>query len=182
MDNEPFSIRDGAPGDIAAIVRFIFQHGPNEWNYLPEDGVRENVGSIATGKTRAVLAFTAGELIGVVTYETGHRYPQYQPPGRREAEHGYLSEAVVHRAYTGQGIGTRLLHTAIERLFQQGMREVYTMRHKDNIPSRRMMEKCGMEVIDEYYDPDIRPTGSRHTVITRIIAKEDKSDAYLRQH
>ena len=172
MSNEEFVIRDGTPEDIAALQKLLLEHGQNPWNHLPHDEVLLHVGGIATGKTHAVLAQIRDAIIGVVTYEIGRRYPQYQPPERQESEHGYLAEAVVHRDHAGKGIGTQLLRAAIARLLERDIREVYAMRHADNIPSGRMMEKSGMKVVDEFDDPEIRPSGSRRTAVSRIIAEE----------
>lgn len=173
MSNDQISIREGRTEDIAIIQQLILEHGPNPWNHLPEDEVRHHVEGIATEITFAVLALIHNSVIGVVTYEIGRRYPQYQPSEKQDNDHGYLAEAVVHRKYAGKGIGTQLLKAAIERLLQQGIHEVYAMRHADNIPSGRMMEKSGMKVVDEFDDPEIRNSGSRRTSVSQIIVLEN---------
>ncbi len=109
--------------------------------------------------------------MGVVTYEVGHRYPHYQPPSRHDSEHGYIAEVVTHSDHRGRGIGPLLLGAAIEDLTRKpvSMQEIYAMRHADNIPSKQMMEKCGMVPVEELPDPEIRPTGSRKTVVMRFM-------------
>ncbi len=158
---------------IPDIENLLFEHGSNEWNHLPEDDVRRHVGAIASGNTLAVIAASSkvDGIIGVVTYELGHKYPQYQPEGRRDSEHGYIAEAVVHPDFTGRDIGTALLSSAIRDLTEAGLREVYAKRHADNIPSKRMMEKAGMVIVDEFADPEIRPTGSRRTAVMRFVVE-----------
>lgn len=162
-------LREGTPADISVVERFLFEHGPNQWNHLPEDEVRAHVAGIVTGDTMAILAESDGIVVGVTTYEIGSFYPQYQPQGRKDSEHGYLSEVVTHSKYAGRGVGTRMISEAIERLAARGIKEVYAKRHADNGPSGRMMEKAGMVVVDEFDDPEIRLTGSRKTSVTRII-------------
>ena len=156
--------------DIPSIEELILEHGPNEWNHLPEAELREYLAAIATGDVRAIYAFSKPQqlTVGVVTYDIGHRYPQYQALGREYEEHGYVSEAVTHKDFKGRSIGPTALEAAIKDLTSSGLQEVYAMRHSDNEPSRRMMEKVGMVLVDEFDDPDIRPTGSRRTAVMRF--------------
>jgi ribosomal protein S18 acetylase RimI-like enzyme len=156
--------------DIPAIESLILGHGPNDWNYLPKDAIHEHLAKIATGSTLAILAFSKPKqlTVGAVTYEIGSYYPQYQEADRMEVPHGYIAEAVVHADFIGRGIGSMLLGSVIEDLAGSGIEEVYAMRHSDNDPSRRMMEKAGMVMVDEFDDPDIRTTGSRRTAVMRF--------------
>lgn len=161
------------PEAIPAIEDLLFRQGPNEWNHLPEEYVQRHLAGIATGDTFAVVAFSKPrqETVGVVTYEIGQRYPLLQPPNRRKANHGYIAEAVVHSDFAGRGLGTDLFKSAIGDLVDQGIQEIYAMRHADNDPSRRMMEKSGMVMAAEFDDPEIRPTGSQRTAIMRFSAE-----------
>lgn len=171
----------GVPAEAAhipAIEELMLGHGPNEWNHLPPDTIKDYLSGIATGAAFGVVAMVTGrggQLLGVATYDIGHRYPQYQPEGRESEPHGYVSEVVVHRDQTRVGLGTDLFRAAIESLtstkkpWGHGLLEVYAMRHTDNVPSGRMMEKSGMVVVDEFPDPDIQPTGSRSTTVTRFM-------------
>ncbi len=168
-----WSMREATQLDIPAVAELILAHGPNDWNYLPEDEVHSHVDGLGDGTTHAVIAETDGELIGVVTYEIGQHYPQYQPSGREHTPHGYIAEAALHRNYVGMSIGTVLCGQAIQLMVtNHGVKEVYAMRHADNAPSGSMMSKNSMETIDEFDDPDRRPTGSRRTVVTRFIAPD----------
>jgi len=155
--------------DISAIEDLILKYGPSDWNYVPEEAIREHLAGIATGTVLAILAFSKPKqlIVGVATYEIGHRYPQHQPPGRVGAAHGYIAEVVVHADFAGRGIGSFLLGSAVQDLANGGMHEVYAKRHADNVPSRRMMEKVGFILVDEFDDPDIRTTGSRRTAVMR---------------
>jgi hypothetical protein len=42
------------PQHMAALGELIRTHGPNAWNWLPEDGVREHLSEIAQGHAHAV--------------------------------------------------------------------------------------------------------------------------------
>lgn len=171
MSNSEWLVREATPLDMPAVTELVLVHGQNEWNYLPEDEVHRHVDGLDSGKTHAVVAETDSGLVGVVTYEIGQFYPQYQPAGKKRINHGYIAEAAVHKSFVGQGIGTTLCGRAIQLLIDNhGVKEVYAMRHADNISSGTMMDKSSMEVIDEFDDPDRRPSGSRRTVVTRYTA------------
>jgi len=160
------------PDDVATIAELIIDDGPNQSNYLSEDDIRQNEGKIVTRATRAVLAVDEDRIIGVITFERGRHFPEYQPIGREDSITGYVAEAVVARDRVGRGIGSTLLEAAIAQLTSDGdVREVYAIRHSDNLPSERMMEKCGMVHIDEFDHPEIRLNGSRRSVVTRFMVE-----------
>lgn len=170
MSRLEYQLREATARDIYAITNLMLGQGPNQWNYLPEEWVRKHVGDIACRKTFAIVAMLNRRLVGAVTYEVGQHYPQYQPRKREGCPHGYIAELVVDSRHTGRGIGTELLRTAIIELGRvHDVKEVYAMRHADNAPSGRAMEKCGMKIVDEFDDPGIRPSGSRRTVVVRIF-------------
>ena len=172
-ENE-LKITSACSDDIKNITHFILKYGPNMWNYLPEESVRNHVSKISTKETHAVIAKTNNILIGVITFEIGIFYPQYQKEHEKTKEHGYISEAVVHSEYRGKGIGPILLRQAISILksiqipMHMPIHTIYAMRHVDNIPSYKMMTKCDMELIDDFDDFEVRTSGSRKTAIHQI--------------
>ncbi len=95
--------------DIPALIAFLYEHGVNEWNHLPEGPITAHLNRIADGAAQAVLAECAGKLIGFVSSEIGGTMARYQPDARRTEPHGIIHEAVVHRDHVGQGIGSQLL-------------------------------------------------------------------------
>jgi len=171
MEQE-LSIRKAGPEDTDSIRDLILTHGPNEWNYLPEDDVIEHVEGICDGEVFAVVADMRGQIVGVVTYEIGIHYPQYQPDGRQDEAQGYISEAVVHSDHVGRGIGSKLCSEAVEDMFAIGTKEIYAKRHEENEASAGMMRKSGFREVDTFPDPSIRPTGSRRTTVTRLMRDE----------
>lgn len=150
---------------MPALEAFIFDHGANPWNWLPVDGIREHLQDIASGLAQGLLAFDGDTLAGAVTYCRTHDYAKYQSAELTGSEHGYISEAVVHRDYAGKGLGARLLSGAVDDLRAQGMREVYIDRHEENLASAGMMRKCGFVVIDTYVDTRRNRTGSGRTTV-----------------
>lgn len=167
--NERILIRNATAADVSRMHAFIFEHGQNAWNFLPADDVAAHLGAIADGRTRAVLAESEGELLGFVTFMVARSMAQYQSRERVGYPHGYVGEAVVHRAHAGKGLGSRLLKEALSRLSDDGYKEIYIERHEENQASAGMMRKAGFTEVATFDDPQRRSSGSRRTTVCRII-------------
>ena len=160
-----FEIRQAQARDIDNLCALILEHGPNPWNYLPEAEVREHLQGIADGVVQAVLVEREGELLGFVSYRLTSHFARHQPETRRGQLHGYICEAVTHRAVAGQGLGSRLLQQAAMQLGEQGVSDIYIDRHEQNAASAGMMGKAGFVEVETYVDPQRRPNGSGRTTL-----------------
>ncbi len=158
--------REAVHHDIAMMQEFIFEHGKNPWNFLPEDEVRAHIAEIAAKKIQAYLAEVNGECIGFVCFYLGlpSSCQKYEESEKNKV--AYLSEIVVHRDYVGQGIGSQLINTLKGYLIASNVVRLYAERHADNISSSKVMRKTGFKIVDEYNDEKRRPTGSKRTVVT----------------
>lgn len=161
-------IRKAQTGDIDGLCALLFDHGANPWNHLPRDEVRAHLQGIAEGAVQALLAERQGALLGLVSFQLSRAFERYQPAGRRGQVHGYICEAVVHRALAGQGLGSRLLGQALRLLAEQGVSDIYIDRHEENAASAGMMRKAGFLEIETYADPRRRPHGSGRTTLCRL--------------
>lgn len=162
-------LRSATPDDIPALQSLLFDHGTNEWNHLPPEEVKAHVNTIAEGSVRGVVAEEAGEVVGIMTYEVGIFYPEYE--ASPDTRHGYVAEGVVHRDRVGRGIGVQLMEEVIRVLANEGIRHIYAKRHEENPFSKRLLEKTGFEEVATFDDPLIRPTGSRRTTVCRYVIK-----------
>ena len=151
--------------DLPALHDLIFDHGANVWNYLPEDAIGEHLDDIAQGRAHGVLALEQGQLIGAVTFGLSTDFDHYLPEPARGTPQGYVSEAVVRRDRTGQGLGTRLLRQALVELGKLGAELVFIDRHEENLASAGMMLRAGFVEIETYPDPKRRPHGSGRTTV-----------------
>ncbi|OGB32301.1 MAG: hypothetical protein A3F78_16825 [Burkholderiales bacterium RIFCSPLOWO2_12_FULL_61_40] len=156
------------PQHVVALGELIQTHGPNVWNWLPEDGVQEHLRDIELGHAHAVLALEDGVLLGAVTFCRTQGFQRYQPPERSGAEHGYVCEAVVRRDQAGRGLGAQLLRAAVQTMQTWGLQEVYIDRHEENAASAGMMRKAGFVEIDTFAEPNRRPHGSGRTTVCRL--------------
>lgn len=161
----PIVYRQAQNVDSALLYTFIFEHGQNLWNYLPEAGIRQHVSELNRGETGGVLAFCGQELIGLLTFYLNRGLPQWLHVRISHRRYGCLAELVVHRDFTGRGIGTALTETVTAILEEQNVSVIFAERHEQNAASARVLEKAGFEVLATYYDPQRRPGGSRNTSV-----------------
>ncbi|MBU1822023.1 MAG: GNAT family N-acetyltransferase [Bacteroidetes bacterium] len=160
-------LRPARPADILPVQNLIFEHGVNEWNHLPEKEVIAHLLAIMEGKVRGIVAEENGKIVGIMTYETGIFYPDYEPSPDRV--HGYIAEGVVHRDLVGHGVGRAMLNEVLAAFAQQGITHIYAKRHEENPFSGRLLEKAGFEIVATFYDPEVRPNGSRRTTVCRYV-------------
>ncbi len=160
--------RNATASDIDPMIEFIFAHGKVfDLNVLPEPDTQNHIKDIATGKTKAVIAYDDTQMLGFATYHETRDFARYQLTGREDEPQGYINEVVVHQNHSGRGIATSLMKEATNRLFTEGYREIYVWRHADNQASAGMMLKSGFEIIDTFDDPKNRLVGSRKTTVSR---------------
>lgn len=159
------SIRPAVAGDVPALCAFIFEHGPNPWNFLPQEAVREHLHGIVEGAVQALLVERGGQLAGFVTFLHASSFSVYQPEARRDLPQAYIGEAVVRRDLAGQGLGSSLLNAAVAALVEQGIHDIYIERHEENQGSAGMMRKAGFAERLTFDDPQRRASGSRRTTL-----------------
>ena len=142
----------------------LFEHGANQWNYLPEDDVEQELDDVAGGRAIAVVAESADILIGIAaSYPAFIRFPDYTSAEMKLDEVGYIGDVVVHREYVGRGIGTKLLEQVMSKLSEINILSVYIDCHEENLASRQMMKKAGFVEVATYVDHERRAVGSRKT-------------------
>jgi len=161
-------IRSAKTEDIPMLKGFIFEHGQNEWNYLPREEVLAHLSKIEIHEVQALIAEEAGTCLGFCSFnkELPEKCLRYIPTGKNK--NAYLAEVVVHKSHSGKGIGSELVEAAKNVLKMQDIQALYAVRHTDNLGSAGMMRKSGFEVIAEFDDFEIRTSGSRRTSITRV--------------
>ena len=155
--------------DVDEMYELLMQHGPNQWNYLPEDGVAAELENVVDGKAIALLAELDSHIIGfAVTYPGYMRFPEHMHSDVVVEKVGYIGNVVVHKDYAGKGIGTILLEQAKVALLERGVSEVHIDCHEENLASRGMMKKAGFVKLALYSDPKRRSSGSRKSWVGRF--------------
>lgn len=156
-----YTLRPAQPAEASLMEALLRQHGPNPWNYLPDDGVRQHFADLAEGRAEALLASTsAGEIAGFVTW-----LPRHPDPERlaREPNSSYIGEALVLPAHAGKGLGGVLLRAVRDRLLAAGKSPLYIERHEENAASAGMMRQGGFVPLRTFDDPVRRSHGSQRT-------------------
>jgi L-amino acid N-acyltransferase YncA len=154
---------------LRGLQAFIFEHGANEWNWLPVAGIEFHMRDIAAEDAYALLAMDGDQLLGAITYCSTQDFARYQSAERRDAEHGYVCEVVVRRDQTGRGLGVQLLEQAVQALRSEGLQEIYIDRHEENAASAGMMRRAGFMELETFAEPERRPNGSGRTTVCRRV-------------
>lgn len=74
---------------------------------------------------------------------------------------------VIHPDYYNQGYATEAVSAAIKNLFARGFREVTAGAFEENKASIRVMQKCGMQLLDKTEEIDYRET-THHCVFYAV--------------
>ena len=152
------------------MFALLTEHGPNQWNFLPEDGVKSEMQDVADGRAAAILAKDGEKIVGfAVAYPGLIRFPKLTTSKLDQSKFGYIGDVVVHPNYSGRGIGSSLLNQAKAFLSASGVVEVHIDCHEENAASRGMMRKAGFEELATFHDPDRRFVGSRRTWLGQSI-------------
>ena len=162
--------RQAALEELADVKALLWDQGPNEWNYLIEEGVDAEFELIEQGSAVAMVAVDSlgadsNPIIGFAILMDGKVSPDYLTKYYALNELCYIGDVVVSSAYSGQGIATKLLECCIEKSKEKRATVVLIERHEENLASAGMMRKAGFQVVDTFHDPEKRSAGSRKTSI-----------------
>ncbi|WP_137169154.1 GNAT family N-acetyltransferase [Marinomonas sp. FW-1] len=153
--------------ELFELKKLLWNQGPNEWNYLTEEGVDAEFTLIEQGSAAAMVAVDSDkeQIIGFAVLIDGSVSPDYLTKYSALNEFCFIGDVVVSQAYSGQGIATKLLECCIKEAKEKQVQTVLIERHEENLASAGMMRKAGFQVVDTFYDPDKRSSGSRKTSV-----------------
>jgi ribosomal protein S18 acetylase RimI-like enzyme len=157
--------RTATLAELADVKALLWDQGPNQWNYLTEEGVEAEFALVEQGSALVMVAVDNEQIIGFAVLMDGEVGLDTLSQYCTLSEICYIGDVVVSNVYAGQGIATRLLQLCIEKSKQKGAHAVWIERHEENLASAGMMKKAGFQVVDTFYDPDKRSAGSRNTSI-----------------
>jgi len=160
-----FNYRNAVSEEFDFLKSFIFKHGPNTWNYLPEDGINKTFALLADNHGEVLVACEGDTIVGLAIFF----YPSALPEKFQQYTHSepaiYIAEVVVHSDYSGRGIGSQLLHKIIAKASDLGARKILLDRHEENAASAGMIRKAGFAEICTFSDLARRHSGSRKTTV-----------------
>lgn len=150
--------------DFEQMKNILFRDGLNEWNYITDESIEQQFQLIRDKRALAVLA-EESEITGFAILIFKEACPSQLSQYSNLSTMAYINDVVVNINYSGKGIGSRLLHKAIELAKKAQCEKVYIARHEENLASAGMMRKASFQIVDTYYDPNKRTTGSRNTSV-----------------
>ncbi len=130
------TIRPAGPGDETAIVRLVREMaaGDDEVSPVDEHYVRHFLASPVSG---ALLAVDDGEAVGLLSYAL--------TPGLfHAADSGLIELLMVTGARRGEGIGRRLVETALRRFEEAGCAEASVSTGEGNETAQRIYRGAGL--------------------------------------
>lgn len=132
----PVTIRTAGPGDEPAVVRLVREmaEGENDASRIDEHYVRHFLASPVSG---ALLAFDGTEPVGVLSYAV--------VPGLfHAADSGLIELLVVTGTRRGEGIGRRLVETALSIFEEAGCAEASVSTGADNEIGQKLYAEAGL--------------------------------------
>ena len=172
------NFRKALAEEFDLLKDFIFKHGSNPWNYLPEDGINKTFALIADNQGETIVACEGETIIGVAIFF----YPSALPESFQQYTPSepaiYVAEVVVHGDYSGRGIGSQLLSEIITKAPGFGASKVLLDRHEENSPSAGMMRKAGFVEICTFSDLERRLSGSRKTTVLSFELDSFELDSF----
>lgn len=150
--------------DFEQMRKILLRDGPNEWNYITDESIDLQFQLIRDGKALAVLA-EENEITGFAILIFKEACPSKLNRYSDLSAMAYINDVVVNTHYRGKGIGSSLLRKAIELAQKEQCEKVYIERHEENLASAGMMRKASFQIVDTFYDPKKRNTGSRNTSV-----------------
>ena len=160
-------VRFAQPNELETLQTFLVSQGTNQWNYLPEDGVREQFQRINDGRDQCLVAMSKKHTVGIAIYRQPGDAPTLFDGYVGVNSMVYVAEVTVHAHWGGQGIGSALLEHIATAAKEQGVDGLIIDRHEQNLASARMMRKAGFVEVDCFLDLKRRHTGSRKTTILK---------------
>lgn len=151
--------------EIDKLKALLWEFGPNEWNYLTPEGVNDEFSLVENGKALAIVALYDADVIGFAVLIDGQVSPTYLEKYCSMTQMKFIGDVVVSSKHSGKGIATRLLEACLLEAKNNFISTVLIERHEENLASASMMRKAGFEIVDTFYDPEKRASGSQNSVI-----------------
>ncbi len=149
------------------MVTFLFKHGQNQWNYLPEEGIAAEFQCLNSGEAIAFIAEDTN-MVGFAISLLSQACPEYLWKYTPLSKIMFIADVVVGADHAGKGIGSELLKLSIAQSVTLRCESVFIERHEENLASAAMMNRAGFTLVETFYDPGKRHSGSQNSSILKI--------------
>ena len=148
--------------NLQEMKELLLAEGPNEWNYITDESIEQQLQLIREEKAYAILA-EEDRIHGFAVLILKEASPDSLSKYDDLSSIAYINDVVVSSEQSGKGLGSKLLEKSIDLARQNRCCKVYIERHEENLASTGMMRKVGFEVVETFHDPIKRTSGSRKT-------------------
>ncbi|WP_220460656.1 MULTISPECIES: GNAT family N-acetyltransferase [unclassified Colwellia] len=150
--------------DFQAMKVLLLKEGPNDWNYITDESMVHQFQLINQGKAVAVLAEDTN-IVGFAVLIIKEACPAKLSKYAVLSDIAYINDVVVASSQSGKGLGSQLLKESIKFASDKQCSHIYIERHEENLASAGMMRKAGFNLVETFYDPEKRATGSKNTSV-----------------
>jgi GNAT superfamily N-acetyltransferase len=151
------------PKELGELEEFLVCHGTNTWNYLPQQGVEDQLQRLKVQTDSCFIATEQSQIIGMAIYRSKGDIPYFFNHSFHHCQSIYVSEVVVHKEHNGKGIGSSLIASIANIARVLGANYLAIDRHEQNASSAGMMRNAGFVELDCFADPARRSSGSKKT-------------------
>ncbi|OCQ23514.1 GNAT family N-acetyltransferase [Pseudoalteromonas luteoviolacea] len=155
--------------EVGELKSLLWEHGPNEWNYLTEEGVNDELQLVESGKAFATVALYEDEIVGFAILISGIDAPNYVEKYGRATEASFIGDVVVSKKHAKKGIASQLLRECVLKAQTLNSKLVLIERHEENLASAGMMKNAGFTIYETFCDPNKRTSGSQNSVILGYV-------------
>ncbi|KZN30417.1 hypothetical protein N480_05550 [Pseudoalteromonas luteoviolacea S2607] len=151
--------------EVGELKSLLWKYGPNEWNYLTEEGVDAELQLVESGRAHAAVAIYQNQIVGLAILISGVDAPSYIEKYARVAESSFIGDVVVSKEHSGMGIASQLLRECKHKAKSLNSKSVLIERHEENLASAGMMKNAGFTIYETFHDPDKRSSGTQNSVV-----------------
>jgi ribosomal protein S18 acetylase RimI-like enzyme len=128
------TIREAARVDAADVVRLI-KNSVDQGSPITETYVHEYMDS---PKSRILMAEKNQRVVGLLSYSI-------RPDLWHATSCCFIEEIVVEESERGQGIGTELIKSVMEKMKKSGCAEIVLIVDKENTAAQRLYKRLGID-------------------------------------
>lgn len=91
-----------------------------------------------------------------------------------EYDLGYKLGYYIRKSAQGRGVMTEVMNFVLDYFFSMGVDTVFSIHDVENIPSGKLMDKCGLKQISVEHNHKIREGFENRTMITKAISRDER--------
>jgi len=148
-----YSLIDRSTTSTEELYQLSVLHAATPHNFIPDWAAHRR--DLESHNTVIWTVHNQNQLVGFITATTGSEYWENTGHGRHAT--AFIHDFAVDASIRGKGVGTALARLSLDRdrgiwSVHEGVEEIYTTVHADNIASRTAFIKAGYREVMTYKD------------------------------